>query len=190
MNTLKVFAVLTVGASLAHAAALPATSAANPLLRRNGCYSGGLAYTELHGDETDIQEVYNDINTSCQLVSETPLGPGASWTHCSEWAFERYNDCYETCIDGCSNVGSGGRGGDMASAGCSAGCDPNCGGTETGTNHIWWEVKNEGSGEATVSYDACIAALNMEVGGCSTGSEQSHDGFWYRIDPQDGNCPA
>lgn len=192
MHAFTTLSTLAISAILSHAAALPATSPANPLLlRRNGCYSGGLAFDELHGDETDTQEVVNDINTTCQLADGVVLAPGASWTHCSEWAFSRYNDCWEECEDGCAAMASSGaRGAEGAAATCSAGCDPNCGGRETGTNHIYWEIKNEGSADATITWGACNAALNTELGGCSTGSEQSHDGFWYRIDPNDGSCPA
>ena len=182
---------LTLVALFTSAAALPATSPSGPLLyRRNGCYTSGLAFANLHGDSTDTQEVVNDIDTTCNLVANTALAPGESWTHCSEWASSTYNDCYETCLDGCSAVGSGGRGADMASALCSAGCDPNCGGIETGTDHIFWEVKNEHDVEATITWEVCSAAFNTELGGCASGSEQSHDGFWFRIDPEVGGCVA
>ncbi len=174
--------------------ALPSpASTVNPVLqRRNGCYTGGLQFSELHGDSDtfDMQEVRNDIFTTCQLAAGISLAPGAGWSHCSEWAFNRYSSCYEDCTEACSGVGGGGRGADLAIVGCTAGCDPNCGGWETGTNHINWYIKNDMSTDAAIEFDKCNAALNTELGRCSEGSEQEHEGWWYVMDPNDGTCSA
>ncbi|KAK5172373.1 uncharacterized protein LTR77_004012 [Saxophila tyrrhenica] len=117
-----------------------------------GCYSGGLSWSDLHGDgsETDTQEVKNDISTRCQAADGTILGLNDFWWDCTEWGIE------------------GG-----------------------GVNHIWWEIQTEGDStdEVTITYDTCNSALSTELGGCSTGSEQNHDGLWFKIDPQAGSCP-
>lgn len=40
----------------------------------------------------------------------------------------------------------------------------------------------------TADRDACKAAMNTEISVCGRGSDQVHDGFWYRIDPEIGAC--
>lgn len=46
---------------------------------------------------------------------------------------------------------------------CQEGCHQDCGTTDHFTNHIAWEVKNEGSADATISWDTCNAVLNLGV---------------------------
>ncbi|KAI1245949.1 hypothetical protein MGN70_012844 [Eutypa lata] len=60
-----------------------------------------------------------------------------------------------------------------------------------GVNSIQWVVANTGHGadDRTIYWAECNAAFNTELGGCSTGSEQIHGDWWYRIDPQSGPCP-
>ena len=48
-------------------------------------------------------------------------------------------------------------------------------------------LRNEGAVQG-ISEEACIEALDIEVGGCDHGSEQTHGDFWFRIDPNDGPC--
>ena len=61
-----------------------------------------------------------------------------------------------------------------------------------GSSHINWEIQHDydGTDDRTVSYDDCVNAWNTELGGCSTGSEQKHNGLWMKIDPNDGSCPS
>jgi hypothetical protein len=58
-------------------------------------------------------------------------------------------------------------------------------------NHINWEIRLQDGGSAdslVMSYEKCVNALNRELGGCSTGSEQNNGGFYYKIDPNNGPC--
>ena len=57
-----------------------------------------------------------------------------------------------------------------------------------GTNRIEWYILNIGGGadDRAATWEECNAALNRELGGCSSGSEQKHGEFRYRIDPQKG----
>jgi hypothetical protein len=154
-----------------------------------GCYSG-FTFDSLHGEKADLhQEVVNDINTACTIANGKVLQPGEVWTHCSEWASEKYNDCYETCEAGCDAMGSNPYcRGCPSGALCSLGCDPDCGGIEKGVNKIDWAIRNIGTSAQTITWDTCNRWFNLEKGGCQSGSEQHHDEFWYRIDPGMGAC--
>jgi hypothetical protein len=58
-------------------------------------------------------------------------------------------------------------------------------------NHINWEIRLQDGGSVdslVMSYEKCVNALNRELGGCSTGSEQNNGGFYYKIDPNNGPC--
>jgi hypothetical protein len=166
-----------------------------PSINALGCYNIGLPFNELHGGRNQeiMGEVLNDINTQCQvmdgLVFHKSLG---HYTLCTEWAItvEPDRTCYEDCTLGCSGVGAGGRGGELASALCTVGCDPSCGGPAVGgKNHINWEfVHDSEEEEITMTYDMCMRALNEEASACSLGSEQTHEGFRYKIDPNEGSC--
>jgi hypothetical protein len=59
-------------------------------------------------------------------------------------------------------------------------------------NHINWEIKHDGNGDdtRTLTFDICYNALKTEAGACSHGSEQVHDGFWFRIDPNPDTCAS
>jgi hypothetical protein len=121
-----------------------------------------------------------------------------NWTHCSEWAWETTGNCGQDCIASCpprsTFPGTNSLADQMSSALCIAACPSQCKGkpneVKTGTNRIDWAVKNEGSADATIDAQACKDALNWEIGGCDSGSEQSKGGFWYRIDPNEGKCGA
>lgn len=163
-----------------------------------GCYNGGLAFNDLHGGRgtQDLdQEVMNDINTVCNIVAGKTFKKGdPPFTHCSEWkvTVEPDDTCYENCEAGCEATGSNpaNRAGDLSAGLCGSQCDPDCGGPRVGTmSHISWEIKhNNDDAETVMSFDACNKAFLTELGGCSTGSEQNHDGFFYKIDPNAGTC--
>lgn len=159
-----------------------------------GCYSGGLGFNALHGGKQDLdQEVKNDISTTCQMVDGATFKKGdGPFTHCSEWEVTEEPDdsCFYDCQKACGAVGFIPGPGALVGAVCSEGCDPNCGGPPLGSmNHLSWEIKHaNGDDETVLTYDACVKAFEKELGGCSTGSEQNHDGFFYKIDPNAGTC--
>ena len=207
MHTFAILNALALSATLAHTAALPATfSALGSLQRRNGCYSTGelkskfLKFEDLHGSRyTANSEVSLDITSTCQMASGTVLKPGEVWTRCSEWAMTNSSDCEGDCIDSCTSTntfpGSTALADQMSSGLCVASCPSRCKGktptvTETGTNRIDWAIRNDGTADATIDFQACSDALNTELGGCDSGSEQIHGSFWYRIDPNQGACSA
>ena len=206
MHAQAIINALALSATLTHAAAIPAPLAASaPLQRRNGCYQsallpGYLKFADLHGStkKTDNAEVSLDITTTCNMAAGRVLKPGEVWTHCSEWAWETSSDCEGDCIASCpprsTFPGTTSLADQLGGALCIASCPSQCKGKETevktGTNRIDWAVKNEGSADATIDAQACKDALNWEIGGCDSGSEQSKGGFWYRIDPNEGKCGA
>jgi hypothetical protein len=61
---------------------------------------------------------------------------------------------------------------------------------DDGWNHLDWAIEVRDGQEKTIDYETCKAAFESELGGCSNGSEQNHDGFWFRIDPNARNCAA
>jgi hypothetical protein len=162
-----------VGALLAILAALPRINAL-------GCYSGGLPFEDLHGgigiNNLDMDgEVLADINTVCNTVNGAVFKKGdPPFTHCSEWTVtvEPDDSCYELCVPDET-------------------CDPNCGGPVVGSiNHIDWQIShNNDNAESTMTWDICNSAFSTELGGCDTGSEQVHDGFFWKVDPNAGACP-
>ncbi|KAK3721278.1 hypothetical protein LTR37_003153 [Vermiconidia calcicola] len=171
-----VISISATGRLLALVAALPLTNAL-------GCYSGGLAFEDLHGgaDSNDLDmeaEVLADISNVCNEVNGAVFKNGdPPFSHCSDWTVtvEPDDTCYDVCL-----LGGG------------LDCDPDCGGPVVGSvNHIDWQISYlNGAEEATMTLDICKGAFSTELGGCSTGSEQNHDGFWWKIDPNAGACPA
>lgn len=208
MHFLAILNALALSATLAHSAAIPVTLVATtaPLHRRSGCYGSGelkskfLKFENLHGSgHTPNSEVSLDITSTCSMAAGRVLKPGEVWTRCSEWAATTSGDCIGDCIDSCTPPstfpGSTALADQMSAGICTASCPSRCSGVvdkveSTGTNRIDWAIKNEGSADATIDFQKCSDALNTEVGGCDSGSEQSHDEFWYRIDPNEGSCSA
>ncbi|KAK3707465.1 hypothetical protein LTR37_012107 [Vermiconidia calcicola] len=84
-----------------------------------GCYSGGLAFEDLHGgaDSNDLgieAEVLADISNVCNEVNGAVFKNGdPPSTHCSDWTVtvEPDDTCYDVCL-----LGGG------------LDCDPDCGG--------------------------------------------------------------
>lgn len=166
---------------------LTVLSAALPQVNALGCYSGGLNYDGLHGGNQDnYREVADDINTTCNMVANKEFRTGEpGFTRCSQWAKTRsdHEDCYDNCVAGCN-----GMTGEKNKILCLAGCDPNCDpGPDGGNNHINWVINLAGPTK-TMTWETCSNAFVKELNGCSTGSEQDHDGFFFKIDPQDGVC--
>jgi len=162
-------------------ARLVTLAAVLPFVNALGCYSGGLLFEDLHGnlpgDRLDMNaEIKANINTVCDKIAGAefkktdPASP--PFTHCSDW--EVTLESPDDCCDG-------------------AFCPERCLGPEIGSfNRIEFEVKlKDDSQTTTMKKEWCIAAFELELSGCSSGSEQDDDnGFWYRIDPQSGGCPA
>jgi hypothetical protein len=65
-------------------------------------------------------------------------------------------------------------------------------GLEDRGNRIDWDIKYDGDGtdSRTLTFETCQEAFEAELAGCEHGSDQNHDGFWFRIDPNPGKCPA
>lgn len=152
-----------------------------PLAQALGCYSGGLDFDYLHGGDyynqpgLDIDtEVAAAINTVCSSLEGTKWEKGGlPYTRCSNWTVT-----VEPDTTFCCNVIDGG-------------CIPDCGGPELDSvNRINWEIQYKGD-EDEVTFDSgkCVEWFNTEYGGCDTGSEQESDDFWYKIDPNVGECP-
>lgn len=157
-----------------------------------GCYSGGLVWSNLHGGTQAIdQEVLNDITTTCQKAAGKTIRPSEPFRLCTNWKKTKsdHDGCYDACIDGCGAI-PGGRAGDIAVSLCKSGCDENCANDMPGTNHIDWAIEiRDGKPDKVITEEACLHAFHTEFGGCEHGSEQVHEGFWFRIDPSSGACP-
>jgi len=109
------------------------------------------------------------------------------WSHCSGWGCSKDDDncIYGDCPDKCNSDG------DCISE-CAKSCAKiPCDGLYEG-NRINYEIKHDGNSDdtRTLTYDICYNAYKTELGGCKTGSEQNHDGFWFRIDPNPRTCDA
>jgi hypothetical protein len=166
---------------VAFLSALPETNA-------RGCYTSGVVFNGLHGgkDHNLRQEVKNDINTTCRFLNGKVFKSGeAPYRACTNWAktFADNEGCFQQCIDGCSALPK-----EYAQGLCKAGCNDNCERKPSGFNRINWEVKLEKGSQKTMTYDICKNAFEKESGACQHGSEQVHDDFWFRIDPNAGSC--
>ncbi|PNP83716.1 hypothetical protein FNYG_02933 [Fusarium nygamai] len=156
-----------------------------------GCYTGGLGFNELHGGprSSDLtEEVKNDIHTTCSLAAGKVIKPSEPFWLCTNWERNMVPnpDCYSSCNDDlCGALDEKHR------WGCLLGCDPNCAEPpEGGYNHIDWAIEvRDGQGEKAITYEQCSEAFNTEFGGCSSGSEQNHFDFWFRMDPSRDACP-
>lgn len=153
-----------------------------PLTNALGCYSGGLPFEDLHGGASNndldmVSEVEADINSVCNMVDGAVFKKGdPPFTHCSRWKVTVEPD--PAC---CMDI----LGVQIAN------CDLICGVAVGSFNHIDWEINYIGEAEElTMTHADCTTALLRERGGCDTGSEQNYDNFWYKIDPQDGDCPG
>ena len=102
--------------------------------------------------------------------------------------------CYESCKPGTDISGSNSAVIDAGVEWCKSICELEHGKPDFsvgGWNHIDWAIEvRDGQEEKTIDYETCKAAFETELGGCSNGSEQNHDGFWFRIDPNAGKCAA
>ncbi|CAJ2509200.1 Uu.00g142260.m01.CDS01 [Anthostomella pinea] len=181
-----------------------------PRAHANGCYHSGLTFTELQGgsppydkqstydthDDQVKEDVLTDINKTCHLASAAnPISGAKPFKLCTTWnkTISDNLGCYEMCTSDCK-APSWGRAGDFGASLCGLGCDKNCEKPPEGNNHLDYEIKpgdnssdDEGNSK-DLDEQKCITALYTEVHGCQSGSEQKHDGFWFKLDPNTGDC--
>lgn len=135
-------------------------------------------------------EVRADINSRCMEVSGRTISKETPFWKCTEWAktANPTEGCFDECLDKCEpGPGDSGINAALCAAHCDKGCDK---GPPVGeVNHIDWAIEvRGGDGAKEISYETCNEWFNWEFGGCQQGSESSHDGFWFRIDPGYGKC--
>lgn len=174
------------------------------LVKRLGCYgdSSDVSFYSLHGlgYSGDItQEVKNDIHTTCTKAAGKTIKPSEPFWLCTNWEKTAKGKsealkCYESCQPGIDISGSNSAIIDAGVQACRDICkltrgEPDL--ADDGWNHIDWAIEvRSGQTEQVITYETCKAAFETELGGCSSGSEQNHDGFWFRIDPNARKCPA
>jgi hypothetical protein len=166
---------------------LAVLSATLPQANALGCYKRGLNFDGLHGGHQDnYREVADDINTTCNMVANKEFRTGEpGFAHCSQWAITRsaHEDCFDNCEAGCGALPR-----ELNKFLCSSGCDPNCDpGPEPGNNHINWVINLAGPSKM-MTWEICSKAFVTELNGCPNGSEQNHEGFFFKIDAEVGNC--
>lgn len=149
----------------------------------------------------------NTINTSLAMISIKTLIPAAAILFASStnalgcyggWGFDEMHgrdsvntieevkaDIATTCgiVDGATF-----KRGDPPYTRCST-WDAYVG--EKSFYHINWAIQLADTNDyesLVMTKEKCIGALEREVGGCNEGSEQNNGGFWYKIDPNFGEC--
>ncbi|THY81643.1 hypothetical protein D6C92_10298 [Aureobasidium pullulans] len=186
-----ILAKLSVAATLLLTSILQPTSA-NPLpqqsLEKRGCY-GGFPFNHLHGGyHHDLtSEVLSDITSTCLAAAGKTISSSSPFWRCTNWQETNSwkETCFSDCEDGCAALPK-----DYGAALCGLGCDPNCDtGPTYGYNRIDWAIEmRDGGADKVIDFETCVNAFKTELGGCQSGSEQYHDGFWFRIDPAQGGC--
>lgn len=173
------------------------------LFKRLGCYgSSDIGFYSLHGLDYsgDItQEIKNDIHTTCTKAAGKTIKPDEPFWLCTNWEKTGKGktaalECYESCKPGIDLSGNNQAVIDAGVELCKSICEVEHGKPDfddDGWNHLDWAIEvRDGQGEKKIDYDTCKAAFETELGGCSDGSEQNHDGFWFRIDPNARKCAA
>ncbi|XMA11534.1 hypothetical protein WAI453_004325 [Rhynchosporium graminicola] len=143
-------------------------------------------------EKTDLgAEVRADINSRCMEVAGRTISKENPFWKCTEWAktISATEGCFDACLDKCE-AGAGDSGitfGLCASINCRKDCDK--GPPVNEFKKIDWAIEVRGGDAAKqISYGTCNYWFNWEAGKCQKGSESSHDGFWFRIDPGYGKC--
>ena len=189
---------------LTYASPMPPNSG---LFKRLGCYSSSnsdsdISFYTLHGlgySGDANQEVKADIHSTCTKAAGKTIKPSDPFWLCTNWektggSKPEALKCYESCTPGTDISGSNPAVIDAGVEWCKSICELEHGKPDfddDGWNHIEWAIEvRDGQGEKTIDYDTFKAAFETELGGCSDGSEQNHDGFWFRIDPNARKCAA
>lgn len=187
---------------LSYAGPVPANSG---LFKRLGCYGSGdasdISFYSLHGISYsgDItQEVKDDIHTTCSKAAGKTIKPSEPFWLCTNWEKTGQGKtealkCYESCKPGTDISGSNSAVIDAGVEWCKSICELEHGApdlSDDGWNHLDWAIEMRDGQEKTIDYETCKKAFETELGGCSNGSEQNHDGFWFRIDPNARKCAA
>lgn len=116
-------------------------------------------------NSTSMARVYADVQRFCLKYANSVVEHGTNIQECTEWPFVKT-----------VSSPSGTSGIQMY-------------------NHLDFIVRQGDCGELTVctlnvmTYDMCLAALTVEVAACERGSNQNHNGIYWRIDPGHGPCP-
>jgi hypothetical protein len=174
------------------------------LFKRLGCYGeSDIGFYSLHGLSYSgdiIQEVKNDIHSTCTAVAGKTIKPSEPFQSCTNWEKTGTGktpalNCYDQCKPGTDISGSNPAVIDAGVEWCKSLCELQYGApdlSDDGWNHLDWaiEVRGDGQQEKTIDYETCKKAFETELGGCRDGSEQNHDGFWFRIDPNARKCAA
>lgn len=128
-----------------------------------GCYPKAILtnfkFGDLHGTNNDIyQELLNDISMSCNEAKDHSANNGGP-------GFVRCSEWEDyTALQ--QNHASG-------------------------KNKIDWQIKHDGNGDGsrTLSYDACVKGFRQVLDSCpNQGGDLNSGGFWYRMDPNFGQC--
>jgi hypothetical protein len=144
-----------------------------------GCYKGD----SWHRD-TDFE--YGHLHSDPSKFPHTLIGP--SQPQAADLNQEVRSDISATCKL-VENAIFHGRGSHFSH--CST-WGTEVAGLEDQGSRIDWEIKYDGDGtdSRTLTFETCREAFETELAGCEHGSEQNHGGFWFRIDPNPGKCPA
>lgn len=142
-------------------------------------------------DKRDLtSEVKSDIEARCREVNGKTIAKDTPFWKCTSWPklYSNNEDCFDDCLDKCEPKSDDSG---IASAFCAAEqCRKTCdaGVPVNEFNRIDWAIEKRDGGSKSIDYETCVNAFNTELGGCNQGSESNHDGFWFRIDPNHGNC--
>ena len=184
---------------LTYANPMPANSG---LFKRLGCYGySDIGFSNLHGlgySGDIIQEVKNDIHSTCTKAAGKTIKPAEPFWLCTNWEKTGQGKtpalkCCESCQPGIDISGSNPAAIDAGVELCRSICQLENGApdlSDDGWNHLDWAIEVRDGQEKTTDYETCKAAFETELGGCSDGSEQNHNGFWFRIDPNARKCAA
>ena len=109
-------------------------------------------------------EIKDNIDVVCNKVAGAmfkAVDREKPFTHCSDW--EVTLDAPEDCC------------------GITEYCDPRCDSPKIGSfNRIDFQISLNGTADDTqMTVDICRNALETELRGCPSGSEQNHDAFWW-----------
>ncbi|KAF2437105.1 hypothetical protein EJ08DRAFT_704696 [Tothia fuscella] len=57
-----------------------------------------------------------------------------------------------------------------------------------GNNKWFFQVKKISGGTGTLTKEACVSGLEQRVNGCDRGGEHSYTNWYYKADPNSGEC--